>query len=225
MPEKPPPEGKAGSSQEGVNIRTNLKPGDIGSIISLHGILYAREYGFDPTFEAYVAGPLSEFVQSAAARERLWLAERAGQIIGCIAIVATSPQTAQLRWFLVAPAARGVGLGKRLLTEAITFCKGCGYRKVILWTVSALVAAGHLYRSAGFRKVRRSPPGCGACRLLKRSTNYCCLEERCTEIVKAFHETCGSFREQNGGTPIPPCMGYRISAEANSFGSRAKDKL
>jgi N-acetylglutamate synthase-like GNAT family acetyltransferase len=157
MPEKPPSGRKASSWHEGVTIRTNLKPGDIGSIISLHGILYAREYGFDPTFEAYVAGPLSEFVRSAAARERLWLAERADQIIGCIAIVAASPQTAQLRWFLVDPAARGAGLGKRLLTEALTFCKECGYRKVILWTVSALAAAGHLYRLAGFRKVEEKP--------------------------------------------------------------------
>jgi N-acetylglutamate synthase-like GNAT family acetyltransferase len=140
-----------------VTVRTNLKPGDLGSIVYLHGVLYAREYGLDPTFEAYVAGPLSDFVRSATDRERLWLVERPGQIIGCIAIVAASPQTAQLRWFLVAPAARGAGLGKRLLSEAVTFCKECGYRNIILWTVSVLAAAGHLYRSAGFRKVEEKP--------------------------------------------------------------------
>jgi N-acetylglutamate synthase-like GNAT family acetyltransferase len=157
MPEIPPSERKASTSQEGVTVRTNLKPGDIGVIVSLHGVLYAGEYGFDPTFEAYVAGPLAEFVRSATATERLWLAEQQGRIIGCIAIVAASPQTAQLRWFLVVPAARGAGLVKRLLGEAVTFCKESGYRNLILWTVSALEAAGHLYRSAGFRKVEEKP--------------------------------------------------------------------
>jgi GNAT superfamily N-acetyltransferase len=136
-----------------LTIRTNLKPGDLGSIVSLHGTLYAREYGFDPTFEAYVAGPLAEFVRAASGRERLWMAERDGAIVGCVAIVAASATVAQLRWFLVDPAARGQGLGKQLLHEAVQFCQEAGYETVILWTVAALKAAAHLYRLAGFRKV------------------------------------------------------------------------
>ena len=66
-------------------------------------------------------------------------------------------KVAQLRWFLVDPAVRGMGLGRRLLDEALAFCKECGYGNVILWTVSALEAAAHLYRSAGFRKVEEKP--------------------------------------------------------------------
>jgi GNAT superfamily N-acetyltransferase len=144
-------------AQDAVTIRAHLQPGDIGYIVYLHGILYAREYSFDPTFEAYVAGPLSEFVLSASPRERLWIAERDGRIIGCIAIVAASEQTAQLRWFLVDPGARGTGLGKRLMNEAVTFAKSSGYTSVILWTVSALTVAAHLYRSAGFQKTEEKP--------------------------------------------------------------------
>jgi len=140
-----------------VLLRTNLKPGDLGAIVQLHGVLYAREYGFDHTFEAYVAGPLADFARSASPRERLWIAERDGRIIGCIAIVAASPQTAQLRWFLVDPSARGTGLGKQLLHEAVAFCRDCGYQFIVLWTVSALTAAAHLYRSAGFNKVEDKP--------------------------------------------------------------------
>jgi ribosomal protein S18 acetylase RimI-like enzyme len=136
-----------------IVLRTDLRPGDLGAVVSLHGTVYAREHGFDPTFEAYVAGPLAEFVKSGSPRERLWIAERDGRIVGCVAIVAADPQTAQLRWFLVDPTARGTGLGKRLLHEAVAFARESGYTNVILWTVSALAAAAHLYRSAGFRKV------------------------------------------------------------------------
>jgi GNAT superfamily N-acetyltransferase len=137
---------------DGIVIRTNLRAGDLGAMIRLHGIVYAREQGFDPTFEAYVAGPLAEFARKGSVRERLWIAERAGHLVGCIAIVEAAPSVAQLRWFLVAPEARGVGLGKHLLREAITFARECGNRCVILWTVSALTAAAQLYTTAGFRK-------------------------------------------------------------------------
>lgn len=150
-----------------MTVRTTLEPGDLGSIVHLHGVLYARECGFDPTFEAYVAGPLSEFVRTASPRERLWIAERVGQdskpaerdgrIVGCVAIVAASPEVAQVRWFLVDPAARGAGLGRRLLDAAVAFARESGYASIILWTVSALTAAAHLYQAAGFRKVEEKP--------------------------------------------------------------------
>jgi N-acetylglutamate synthase-like GNAT family acetyltransferase len=146
-----------GISREPITLRTSLRPGDLGAIVSLHGTLYAREYGFDATFEAYVAGPLAEFVRSGSERERLWIVEQDGRVVGCIAIVVASAETAQLRWFLVDPTVRGAGLGKRLLQEAISFSCRCGYRTIILWTVSALAAAAHLYREAGFQKVEEKP--------------------------------------------------------------------
>jgi ribosomal protein S18 acetylase RimI-like enzyme len=147
----------ADASQETITVRTALRPGDLGYIIHLHGVIYARERGFDPTFEAYVAAPLAEFVRAANLRERIWIAEQDGRIVGCVAVVATSPRTAQLRWFLVDPGARGVGLGRRLLGEAVAFCKESGYAEVILWTESALTAAAHLYQAAGFRKTEERP--------------------------------------------------------------------
>jgi GNAT superfamily N-acetyltransferase len=140
-----------------VLVRTDLQPGDLGAVVQLHGVLYAREYGFDPTFEAYVAGPLAEFVRRGSPRERLWLAERDGRLVGCVAIVAASPEIAQLRWFLVDPSARGAGLGRRLLGEAVAFSRESGYNHVLLWTVSALAAAAHLYRALGFRRTEEKP--------------------------------------------------------------------
>src|SRR5687767_5795171 len=120
------------STSGGFTLRTDLRPGDLGAIVALHGVTYAREYGFDATFEAYVAGPLAEFVRHRTPRDRLWIAEKDGQLAGCIAIVAASEREAQLRWYLVAPAARGHGLGKTLLTEAVAFCEQCGYEKIFL---------------------------------------------------------------------------------------------
>src|SRR5262249_34969485 len=90
-------------------------------------------------------------------RDNLWIAERADSIVGCIAIVGTSDLVAQLRWFLVDPSARGRGLGKRLLHEAIAFSRLCKYGTVFLWTVSALTTAARLYRSFGFTKVEDQP--------------------------------------------------------------------
>jgi len=139
------------------SIRHHLKAGDVGAIVFLHGVVYAREYGFDPTFEAYVAGPLAEFVLHSNERSRLWIVERSERLVGCIAIVEVSDKEAQLRWFLVDPSARGHGLGTRLMQEATAFATQRRYQSVFLWTVSALTTAARLYREAGFVKVEETP--------------------------------------------------------------------
>jgi GNAT superfamily N-acetyltransferase len=136
-----------------VALRCNLKPDDVPAIVKLHGAIYAREHGFDPSFESYVAGPLAEFARTRSDRDRIWIAERDGRIVGCIAIVAVDESRAQLRWFLVDRSLRGAGLGSRLLREAIEFSRRCGYTLIFLWTVSALTAAARLYTRFGFRRV------------------------------------------------------------------------
>lgn len=140
-----------GNLPAGVTIRSDLRPGDIGYLIYLHGILYAQEYGWDATFDAYVAGPLAKFAESRTDRGRIWIVEKDGVVAGSIAIVEVSQKQAQLRWFLLHPDLRGCGLGKLLIEKALSFCRQCGYSSVSLWTVSALKAAAHLYTSAGFR--------------------------------------------------------------------------
>ena len=134
-----------------MNIRTNIKPGDIGYITYLHGTLYAAEYGLDHTFEGYVAAGIGEFAQKYDANKDYFaVAELDGRIVGAIAIVDQPDRTAQLRWFLVHPDARGRGLGKRLLRDAVDFCRQRNYKGVFLWTISELTTAAHLYRDAGF---------------------------------------------------------------------------
>jgi N-acetylglutamate synthase-like GNAT family acetyltransferase len=133
-------------------IRTHIKPGDIGYITYLHGSLYATEFGLDHTFEGYVAAGLGEFAKTyEPAKDHFAVAEMDERIVGAIAIVGHPNQNAQLRWFLVHPDARGQGLGKRLLTDAVEFCRQRKYKSVFLWTISDLKTAAHLYRAAGFQ--------------------------------------------------------------------------
>ncbi len=140
-------------TKEKWKIRHNTKPGDIGYLTYLHGILYAREYGYDQTFEVYVAGGLAEFVQLFTPdNDRIWLAETNDVIIGSIAIVRHSEVDAQLRWFLVHPDYRRLGIGKELLRNALQFGKERKYKTIYLWTTSELMEAGHLYTHLGFRK-------------------------------------------------------------------------
>lgn len=138
-------------------IRCDPSPADLTGVVALHRECYAAEWGFDGRFAAHVEGPLAACATAGSPRDRIWLAEREGRLIGCVAIVAAGPDTAQLRWFLVAPPARGTGLGRRLLGDALAWARAQGYRRVMLWTVDLLRAAAHLYRDAGFRLGERRP--------------------------------------------------------------------
>jgi len=140
-----------GTSEGEVRFRWDLRPGDLGAVLRLHGLLYAREFGFDYTFEGYVAETLAHFSSLIdPARERFWLAEVPDCLVGSIAVITRSEAVAQLRWLLVDPAFRGRGIGGRLVREVVTFARGAGYRSIFLETLKELTSAAALYRSAGF---------------------------------------------------------------------------
>ena len=147
------------------------QPGDIGWVISRHGALYADEFGWTMAFEALVAHIAANFIeQFEPAQETCWIAERPSpngstEPLGCVFLVQAraddsgevDPGIAQLRLLLIEPAARGLGLGHRLVAECERFARAAGYRRIRLWTQSMLLPARVIYQRAGYRLVASEP--------------------------------------------------------------------
>jgi ribosomal protein S18 acetylase RimI-like enzyme len=134
-----------------VSLRSP-RAGDFGRVVALHGELYAREFGYDATFEALVAEIVAGFVRDfKPKRERCWIADRQGEVVGSVFLVRQSDAVAKLRLLIIDPKARGQGLGKRLTRACIRFAKQKKYRKIVLWTQSHLAAARAIYERADFK--------------------------------------------------------------------------
>ena len=132
--------------------------GDMGWVVMQHGEIYRREYGFTQEFEGLVAGIVARYISDFdPAWEKGWIAEVDGERAGSVFVVRRSATVAQLRLLILAPAARGHGLGGRLVDDCIAFARGKGYRKLTLWTQSNLVAARAIYQARGFRLVKSEP--------------------------------------------------------------------
>lgn len=134
-----------------VTFRHDIRPGDIGYIIYLHSVIYGKESTFSNEFESYVIKTFYNFLENySPENDRLWVAEYDSKIIGCIAIVHNNENEAQLRWFLSDPSFRGLGIGKKLLNDAIEFCRERKFKSVFLLTTDKQEKAVEMYKSIGF---------------------------------------------------------------------------
>jgi GNAT superfamily N-acetyltransferase len=133
-------------------ILRSPRPGDLGWIVSRHGAVYAQEYGWDQRIEALTAEIVAAFIRKHdRKREHCWIAEHDNENVGSVMLVKDSSDIARLRLLLVEPKARGLGLGGRLVSEALRFARDARYREVTLWTHSVLTAARRIYEQAGFK--------------------------------------------------------------------------
>lgn len=139
-------------------IRNTLIPGDLGQVAYLHGKIYAEEHGFGFGFETYVMESLAEFYgQYDPQKDRVWVVESQGKMVGFLSLMHRPENRAQLRYFILEKEYRGIGLGKILMKEWLAFFQEKGYSSAYLYTTSGLDPAVHLYQSFGFRKVSEKP--------------------------------------------------------------------
>jgi peptidyl-dipeptidase Dcp len=140
-----------------ILIRTALVPGDLGYVIYMHGELYKKEYGYGLHFESYVAAGLHELYESmSSSRSMAWVCEQNKKIVGFLALMDRGQQ-AQLRYFILDPSVRGVGLGKKLMELYMDYLKSSGFKSSYLLTTKELPAAAHLYTSYGFKLTEEHP--------------------------------------------------------------------
>jgi peptidyl-dipeptidase Dcp len=138
-------------SLDDISIRTELRPGDIGYVTYMHGALYGREYGYGIQFETYVANGLCEFYEKYnPERSRVWVCEHNDRMIGFLLLMDRG-KAAQLRYFLIEPEYRSIGLGSKLLNLYIDFLHQCDYKESYLWTTHELITAATLYKRVGFK--------------------------------------------------------------------------
>jgi len=145
--------GRQPKSDEPVVLRAP-RIGDFGWIIHRQGAIYGEEYGWNEEFEALVAEITARFIkQFKTGRDRCWVAETGGRVVGAVFVVEEDAETAKLRMLYVEPDARGSGVGRHLVDEVVNFARKAGYRRLTLWTNDNLTAARRLYERAGFKLV------------------------------------------------------------------------
>jgi GNAT superfamily N-acetyltransferase len=141
-----------------LTIRELGEPGDLGWVVMAHGEIYAREFGWDTSFEELVARIVADYtVDREPGREAAWIAEVDGSRVGCVFCVAEDEATAKLRILLVDREARGQGVGRGLVRRCLDFARDAGYRRMILWTNDPLVSAARIYLAEGFRLTAEEP--------------------------------------------------------------------
>ncbi len=146
--------GGKGITLDGIRIRNDVRPGDLGGIVAMHGRIYGEEFEYTPVFETYIAKSLTEWYGDGDPRGRLWLAEHDDMVVGTIGVIDWGDR-AQIRWLVVDPMFRGIGLGRDLFDRAMDYIRGRGFRQAFLLTTDDCIQAIAMYERSGFRVTDR----------------------------------------------------------------------
>ncbi len=143
-----------------IAIEAGPRPGIAGLVSALQARYYAQEWGFGAVFEAKITRGMAEFLaRYDPGRDVTLSAWQDDRLLGSVTLDGSDPENppgaAHLRWFIVDAAARGAGLGRRLITRAVGFARETGKDSVYLWTFDGLRAARALYDEAGFELVEQ----------------------------------------------------------------------
>jgi len=145
---------------EDITIRHDLRPGDLGYVIHRVGKLVDQENNYGVSFEAYVASGLVDFYQNYdPKKDRVWVCEHNGRIVGFLLLVHRENNAAQLKNFYLEPEYRGIGLGKKLMNQFISVLKDNRYASSYLWTTNEQLTATALYVRHGYALVEERESG------------------------------------------------------------------
>ena len=141
-----------GGGEPGWSIRT-FRAGDLAAIASRQSILY-EAYGWGLPMEILQGEVTNAFLRDfKPGREQCWVAEQGGRMAGAVLLVDAGDNVGQLRLLHVEPWARGLGIGRTLVAECVSFARAAGYSRIRLWTHTVLESARRIYQAAGFEIV------------------------------------------------------------------------
>lgn len=148
-------------------------PADAPWLVERHATLYAQDEGFDASFGPLVADILADFIANHdPALEAGWTVTQDGQRMGSIFCVRQDKHTAKLRLFLLEPALRGQGMGRRMLAHCMGFARAAGYAQMQLWTHESHRAACALYAATGWQLIMSKPVTSFGCDLVEQSWKF-----------------------------------------------------
>ncbi|PCI80250.1 MAG: GNAT family N-acetyltransferase [SAR86 cluster bacterium] len=132
-----------------TQIRT-LAPGDLEWMISMHGLIYAREFNFNAEFEAGIAKKAARIRESDDPFNCIWIKQVDGQRAGSIAVSKLDDGAAFINFVLVLDEYRGRGIAMELMQHLIVHVRGAGINTIRLETYTCLEHARVLYKNLGF---------------------------------------------------------------------------
>jgi DNA-binding MarR family transcriptional regulator/GNAT superfamily N-acetyltransferase len=130
------------------------RPGDMSLMTQRMISSAAEEFELAGAYETVTLGYVAQLLeQFSSDNDIVWIAERDGLPVGCVAVRRISSTESELALLHVESRARGIGIGRRLIAEAIAFATRAKYQTVQLELLDVMKTARVLLHTAGFRHI------------------------------------------------------------------------